>query len=195
MRALQTPAHLILLLLTFLSPAIGHGFFLDLNTIYFSDSFATTGNTQTNSRLLYDIAVGIDIDNKGRFNIGWNVASLSATDTTGGASTTFTTLDMGPRIGYFISKDQAWSINLGYLLIATGTYKPGAATEEKLRGATIKVDIGYMPQISDAMYFGLKLNYYAPAFKESLDSAGTVITKVTYNRAFMFPSLAFSYRF
>jgi hypothetical protein len=106
-------------------------FSVDSNLFYLSDSLSETSNT-TSSRIFGDIAVFIDLTKKGRWIVGWGYNYFSITES-GTTESTFNLTEMGPKFGYYISKDKVWSIIVGYCFQSTADYSSGS-TEAEWRG-------------------------------------------------------------
>jgi hypothetical protein len=181
--------------LILLSPK-AHAFITDLNFFYYSDSFKIASAT-TQSRIFGDLAIGVDLDKKGRFYVAWNIGYVSAADTDAATSTntTFSVLEMGPKLGYFLDKDKIWSLALtyNYNLLVIGTYSNGG-TAETWRGSSIKFELGYTPQVSESFWVGVKLIYHSQSFNEKIVGSSDY-TQVAYTRAMIYPALNLSWRF
>lgn len=171
-----------------------HAFVLDLNAFYYSDTFKIADN-QTQTRIFGDLGLGLDIDKKGQWVLGWNVGYVSAADQdeTNGP-TNYTVTEMGPKVGYFVDKDKIWGVWATYNLVVTGSYTAGGAAAETWRGTSIKIELGVTPPLDTDMYAGVKLIYHSETFSESLIGT-TNYAVVAYTRAFIYPSLNFSFRY
>lgn len=167
-------------------------FVLDINAFYYSDSFKqSTQETQT--RIFGDVMLGLAIDKKGLWVVGWNVGYVSATDQ-GATTDTYTVTEMGPKFGLFLDKERVYGLWATYNLTVSGTYSPGGGTAETWRGTSLKVELGVTPALDTEMFAGVKLIYHSETFNESLIGS-TNYSQVAYNRAFIYPSLNFSMRF
>jgi len=174
------------------APALAASFAADVDLFYFSDNFSVgSGSANTYSRLMWDIAPMIAVDKKAQFLIGWNYDSMAFTDSPGGAATTLTVTDMGPKLAYFINKDRTWEVAFTYDLITKANYTSGSTTAE-LRGTAMKAEFGYLPQMWEGIYVGAKLNYYKPTFSEQVVS--TTLTKVTDGRTTIYPTFSVIFR-
>lgn len=173
------------------TPALAAPPVIDANLFYFSDSF-TYETDSSNSRMMWDIMVGIPISKKGRWVLGWNYDSLSFTDkpTT---ETTLTVTDMGPKLIYYFDKHKTWAVGLTYNLITKGTYTSGS-TNTDLRGTSMKFEAGYLPMMWENVFIGAKINYYKPSFTEEVTNT-TQLEQVSYSRTTIYPSFAFTFRF
>jgi hypothetical protein len=166
-------------------------FTIDLNGFYSSDSLAYTSTT-SNTRTFLSSSLNMAIDKGRSFYIGWSMITFSAPDTTT-TSVTYTSSDMGPRIMYNFNKSGSFNIAVTYNLKATTTYT-GSGASETLRGTSLLGEIGYTPEVAEGLLLGFKLNYYAPAFTESLVGT-TTFTNVSYSRTLLFPSFSLSWQF
>lgn len=166
-----------------------YAFYTDFNFVYFSDTL-TESSTSTMTRTFYDLSLGINIDKKGQYTLGWNYGSVSANSTIS-TTTTFALTEMGPKFNWHIDKERHWNFSCTYNLIVNAQYNDGSTTS-KWRGTSIKADFGYAPNISESFYAGVKLNYYQASFAEEVTS--TTLTTISYSRGIIYPSLFIAYR-
>jgi hypothetical protein len=164
-------------------------FSVDSNLFYLSDSLSETSNT-TSSRIFGDIAVFIDLTKKGRWIVGWGYNYFSITES-GTTESTFNLTEMGPKFGYYISKDKVWSIIVGYCFQSTADYSSGS-TEAEWRGTSLKGELGFMPKFGESFHAGLKLNYYQATFSEQFTNS-TDFDTISNSRALIYPTISFSY--
>ena len=170
--------------------SLSQAFFTDADVFYISDSLSAASDTSI-SRSFLDFSFGMDLTRSGDIVIGWSITSLSTTDSTS-TEVTYSTFDMGPKIGYYINKSRSWSAFLTYNLQATATYNSGS-TESKWRGTSIKFETAYAPEISEGFYAGIKFNYYSASLVEQFDASDNY-SEVSYSRGIMWPSIYLSYR-
>lgn len=166
---------------------------LDVDIFYFSDGFIYSSTTKTYTRTFWDVMLGIPVAAKKRFILGWNYDSYGLVDNPGGSPTTLTITDMGPKLMYYLNKDQSWVIAFTYGLINKGSYSSGGAATV-LQGSSMRGELGYVPQISESFSVGAKLNYYKATFTEQIANQ-TTITKVTDSRTLIYPSLVMTLKF
>jgi hypothetical protein len=167
--------------------------FFDTNLYYASDSLKTTA-TDSNSKMLYDICFGFGVSKNNKFQVGWNYTGHSFTDTVASVATTYTSTQMGPRFIYYFDKDRNWRSSLAYNLSTSATYTAGSNPAEKWKGTGISLDFGYQMKLSDSFAFGIRLSYTTSTFTESLVN-NTTYSTISYNRSFMYPSVATTYEF
>ncbi len=163
----------------------------ELNLFYFSDAMTYDSDSYSYNRTFWDINFGVDLNKKGTLVLGWNYGSLSFTDNPGTA-TKLTVTDMGPKLTYFFDKNLTWPISFTYNIISRGKYTSGAIEAEE-RGTSMKVEVGYTPQISESWYAGAKLNYYKVSFNEEI-VGDTALSQVTNGRTVIYPSFTLLYR-
>lgn len=166
---------------------------IELNLFYYSDSFSISDTENSNNRTFWDICPTVDLTSKGRFNVGWNYASMSFTDKMDTAETTLTIVDMGPKFTYYFDKGLHWPLAFTYNLISTGKYTQGSSPSAEQRGTSMKVEVGYTPEVTEKVFIGAKLNYYKADFKEEV-TGDTNLAKVTNGRSTIYPSFSFLYR-
>lgn len=165
--------------------------FIELNTFYFSEA-ETTAATSNSNRTFLEGTVGYRIDKAGQYLVGWGVASHSQT-VSATASTTYSSLQMGPRFLWLIDKSKNWSIGLAYYIVTKATYDNGSGAET-WKGAAYHFDAGYNLPVNDSFYLAVRLNYSLSSYNEKLVGATTYST-VSYSKSFIYPSLAAFYVF
>lgn len=163
---------------------------VDLNAFYNSDTFTYASTTSEYKKTLWDVTLGVNLDNRGLWTAGWSYASSSLTENPG-TETSLAVIDMGPKIIWYLDKDRNWVLAFTYNLITKADYTSGATTSE-LRGNSMKVEAGYMQPISDAFLLGARINWYKPSFNEEI--VGTTLSDVTHSRAVIYPSFALMLR-
>jgi hypothetical protein len=164
----------------------------DLDVFYFSDSMVYNSSTSTYQRTFYDFMLGMPLSSKGTWVLGWNYDSYSFTDNPGTA-TTLTISDMGPKLLVSLSKDKTVVFGFSYNLITKGSYNPGTTASE-LRGTSMRAELGYLPQVTENFFLGVKMNYYKASFTEEVINQ-TTLSHVTDSRTAIYPSLSMTYRF
>ena len=162
----------------------------DANALYYSDDL-TAASTTVTSRMIWDFAIMLNLDRKGRILMGWSYGSVSASDETASV-TEYSSTEMGPRFGYYFDKSSLWSLFFTYNLVATADFTASGTTEE-WRGTTMRAELGYTPLATERLVVGVKLVYYKAAYNEQVTGATSLATN-SYGRTMMYPALAFIYR-
>lgn len=165
---------------------------IDVNLFYFTDTLTYSSANSDYKRTFYDLMVGVPLTKSRRIVIGWNYASMTYSDNPG-TETSLKITDMGPKLMYYLNKDRTWVVAFTYNLISTGTYSSGG-TETELRGTSMKVEAGYMPEMWEDILMGAKLNYYKATFKEEVTNQ-TSLSQVSNSRTSIYPSFSFTFRF
>lgn len=163
---------------------------VDLNAFYFSDTFNYNSANSAYKRMMIDLAVGLPLTKKGQWVLGWNYGSYALSENPG-TETSLKITDMGPKIEYYMNKDRTWLIGLTYNLISKATYSNGSETE--LRGTSMKVEAGYMPEMWENVLMGAKINWYKANFKEEITNQ-TSLAQVTHGRTVIYPTFAVTFR-
>jgi hypothetical protein len=164
--------------------------FIDLNTLYYSDGFATDTTTQI-SHSAWDIGVGFEVGANKRMAIALNFGGVSQSEKDS-VTKTFANTDTGLKLFYFWTKQKTWSSTLSYNLVSKAKYNDGTS-EVELRGTSLKADFGYNFWLGEYSALALKVYYYKPTFTESVSS--TTISTVNYSRTTIHPGLGFVYLF
>jgi len=164
---------------------------IDLGLFYFTDDFTYSSAASAYKRLMWDVNIGLNLNKKGTWVLGWNYGSYTLTENPG-TETSLTITDMGPKVYYYLDKQRTWVTALTYNLITKADYASGSATTE-LRGTSLKFEAGYMPMMWEGVYMGAKINYYKADFKEEI-TGQTALAQVTHNRAVIYPTFAMTIR-
>ena len=165
----------------------------DFNAFYYSDSNKLDVE-DSNNRTNFDLFIGLDLDKKGQYVVGWNYNSISISEKDGSDESTFASSDMGPKFLAYLNKDLNWSLSVAYSLNAVASYKsPSSSTEVELRGTSILASLGYITKLGDNLCIGANINYYAGSYDEQFDSSDN-FSKVSYSQNEIYPSVVLSYR-
>ncbi len=173
-------------------PKASATFFFDFNGFYFSDNLKEA-NTNTYSRMFYDVTLGFSIDKAGFYQVGWDYVGHSTSDKDASATVTYTATQMGPRFVFYLDKKRFWRTSLAYNLVSSATYNDGT-TPTTWRGSALVGDFGYQLPIGESSALGLRINYSQASYSETL-VGGTTYTKVSYSRTLIYPSLAITFEF
>jgi hypothetical protein len=190
---LSAARHLFFVMVLF-APMVSNAdaIFFDANLFYNSDSF-TLAQSSTSTRMLYDISFGFGVDKKNYFEVGWNLTGHSMSDSSNGATTAYSTTQMGPIFIFFIGKERSWRLSAAYNLQTSATYTAAGGTSEKWKGTGIAASFGHQFSIGQTASLGIRLNYSMSSFTESL--IGTTYSVVSYTRAYIYPSVAMNFEF
>jgi hypothetical protein len=164
---------------------------LDGNAFYFTDTYSTSSSS-TYSRLFWDAALSINLTKKGGTMIGWAYASSTFTDNANGQSQTVVASGMGPKLTFYLDKENLWSFSFTYLLLLTGT--DSSQSGVSYEGTGMKAEFGYVTPISDTIFLGAKINYFSASFSKQITNQ-TSLSQVSYGRTAIYPSVAFMLRF
>jgi hypothetical protein len=167
--------------------------FIEIGAFYFSEA-ASTGSSTSLNRTFLDGTVGFRIDKAGQYLVGWGVASHSQSDSSG-SSTSYSSLQMGPRFLWMITRSKIWSLGFAYYIVTKATYNAGAGTgTETWKGVAYHFDAGYNLPITDNFLASLRLNYSLASYNEKLIGSTTYST-IGYSKSFIYPSIAAVYVF
>lgn len=164
--------------------------YIELNTFYMNESM-NTGATESSSRMFIDGSIGVSVDRKGHYLIGWNYSLSNVTQSTT-TSTTYSSSQMGPRFIWFFTRSKSWSLGLTYNILTTANYTAESSSAEKWTGMAIKADLGYNFELSEKAYLGIKLNYSTASYNSKLVDS-TDYSTISNNASFIYPSLSFVY--
>ena len=165
--------------------------FIELGGFYYSQGQTTTATTSS-ARTFFEGTLGYRIDKAGQYLVGWGVASHSQTDSAT-VSTTYSSLQMGPRFLWMIDKAKNWSFGFAYYIVTKATYSDGV-TSETWKGTALHVDAGYNIPINESFLVGFRLNYSSATYTERLVGAATY-SEISYTKTFIYPGISTVYIF
>lgn len=116
---------------------------------------------------------------------GLSFGSSSFSDKGATSTTTFTVTDIGIKLGLFWTKQKSWFNTVTYNIQSNAKYNDGTNAMD-LRGTSIKADLGYSFWPSDSLGIAFKIVYYAPSYKESVNSGS--LTVINYTRSLVYPA-------
>ncbi len=169
-------------------------FLFDANVFYFTDTFAPATGSLVYAYTNYDVRLGFGVDKKQRFFIGWNYSGVSAGNQVTAGTNQYISTEMGPSFLLVLNKDKTWILSFTYNISSNATYTPAGGTAEKWKGTTMKAYLGYNVEISEGLFMGPTINYYAATFSE------TIVDDTTYSttgnaRSQIYPALYLGYRY
>lgn len=180
---------IILLILFFQVKSIALSF--ETGLFYNTDKLTSTSEVSS-SKTILDFAVMMGINKKNEFVLGWSYFSIQAKDQlSSGDTLSYTSTEMGPKIGFLFGKRRVYGIYLVYNLIGTAKYDDSTSTAE-WRGTTMKYELAYMPEIKDNLNIGFKLNVYQANFSEQITES-TTLSKENNKRAIIYPTMSLAY--
>lgn len=181
----------VLILFSFKS----YAWIADLNADIISESFSTK-TEQTSSRQFISFSALGDVGKteSARYYLGWGVISATAKDAISSPSVdqSFATLDMGPTFRMHFDKNGLYCLSFTYAIFGKGTLTT-AGVSEAIRGSSYHLKFSIEPQVTERLFIGFSLNYFAASYNKSVVNA--VETDVSYKVTRMFPMLALSYRY
>jgi hypothetical protein len=163
----------------------------DQELIYFNSAL-TGSSTDSSALFLGSFSVGATFYKD--MVIGWTVNSMSRSSASGGATSSLSGIEMGPRIGVFINKAQTMDLTFTYLPLVNMTHTASDGTTGAWQGTGIQAELGFMPQITNSLFAGFKLMYHSMSFSKSTNSAN-LTSEVSYSQSNIIPVIAMSWRF
>jgi len=165
----------------------------DINVFYFSDAMSFDGDDSSYSRIFWDIMVGMPLNSRKNWILGWNYDSYSFVDNPA-TETQLSIKGMGPKLIWYMNRERTWVLGLVYNLITTGAYTSASVNDVELRGTSLRAEVGYTAPLSESLLMGVKLNYYKASFSQKV-TGGTTLEDVSDGRTVIYPSFTMTYRF
>src|SRR3954471_4749014 len=110
--------------LIFITSLSAQSAYLEANGFLYSDNFTTSTANTTSSRF-FDVGLGLSMDSKGYYLVGWNVTIESVSATQSASTTSYASTQMGPKLTAYLDKDRNWSLGFSYNLVTSATYSSG----------------------------------------------------------------------
>ena len=170
---------------------ITHAAFM-LNTM---TGFSTSSDSKTTtdiSDMSNHIFLGASLGTRQNFFIGQNITifthQLKATTTN-----KINTMELGPRIVYFLSEENVFYGTLGWNPYAKGKRTIGSATDE-ISGYGLLAGLGAEVKINRNFHIGGSLNYHSLSITKSIN-ASNVATVESQTYTSLMPMINLSLRF
>ena len=170
-------------------PASALAYFFDFNGFYLSDSSVVSSSSSASSKMTYEATLGVNIDKKGAWMVGWNYGALSFSDTVAGSATTYSSTQMGPKFYVFFDKPHSWFLAAAYNLVTKATYQSGSSPSEAWAGTAYSGSLGYQFEVSSGMSLGLRLTYSAATYSQS--AVGATYKDISDTRSVIYPAIGF----
>ena len=164
--------------------------YIEANVFYLTDALSYESTT-AESKMYFDVSFGFRLDKKGDYLLGWNIVSITRKDDTD-TTTSYASSDMGIKFTYFFDKAHTWGIGVNYNLMAKATFSTNNGDVEEWRGTSYKAEVGYSKDVAEDFFVGLRMNYYAAQLGERIVGQ-TTLSKVSYTRTFIYPSIYIGY--
>lgn len=171
------------------------GLFVQYSGSYISDSGADEGEKFEYSGMRNMLLIGATFGRSGNVVIGQNVLFLNRTGkATSLEEEKLSTLELGPRVQWFLNDAKTFYISGAYHFYARGSRKmSGEATEQDVSGKAYFANVGIQLRLSRMAYLGLSFNYHNVTLDES--SVGSTRTEISHTYTSIYPALDFSLRF
>lgn len=164
-------------------------FEIQTSTGYTSSTDGKTNNAF--SDMTNHIFLGASFDSKEKIIIGQNVSLISGqfkTDTTDKLST----MELGPKLTYYINNDKTFFTSFTWNPYAKGT-RTAAGVAEDISGWSYLFAIGAVSKLGNNFYLGASLNYHSLSITKSI--SGTTATTESSAYTSLMPMLNISLRF
>lgn len=182
------------LILFLFVPALAHARLIinyDLN--YSSQSTDTNNVKGNNSRTYNKVFIGGSLNDRKTFFFGWNINSWSAEQKSGQAKETYSALEMGPKLLWFLNDNYNLYLNVEWNPYVKGTRKPGSGSSEKISGSSYGLGIGYRFRLSKLVGLGASVQYQTTNIDEA--KVGSNSNNVSDTVSHLMPMLSLSLMF
>ncbi len=153
-----------------------------------SDSKTTTEINDISNHIF----IGASIGPKERLFVGQNI-SIFTHEIKTSAINKVNTLELGPRLTYFLNEGNVFYLTLGWNPYVKGKRTIGSEMEE-ISGHSLLGGLGAEVRINRNFHIGGSLNYKSLSISKSISSAN-VATEVTDTYTSLMPMINLSFRF
>ena len=143
------------------------------------------------SDLTNHLFLGASLDSKEKVIIGQNLSYLSNTYKTA-TTNKITTMELGPRLNYYLNEEQNFFLTLAWNPYAKGTRVVNGASED-ISGWSYLAGIGAVLKMNKTFYLGASLNYHSLSVTKSI--VGTTATTTTNSYSSLMPMINLTLRF
>ena len=160
-----------------------------------STGYSSNADGKTNyafTDMTNHIFLGASFDNKDKYVVGQNISIISnqyKVSTTNKLST----LELGPRLNWYINTDRNFFVAVAWNPYAKGT-RTVSSTTEKISGWSYLLAFGAVLKMGGNFYMGASINYHSLSITEAISSSNTAST-VSNNYTSLMPMLNISFRF
>jgi hypothetical protein len=177
---------LLLGFILFLSATSSHaGLVVDNHLFYFSNNVKTAADDKIENYYA-SICIGASIPKD--FYLGWKSAFFSDKQQNASGTMTLSGLEMGPRAGYYLTKNHWTSFAMSYLPVFNGSHLSESGVSSKLSGSAFQFELNFAPDVFKGFSPGIALYYQIGNFTSSTNSTNTTST-VSYNRNGFYPTI------
>jgi hypothetical protein len=129
------------------------------------------------SRMFHKLYLGAAVNSKKTLFFGWNINSWStALSTGGGEEDSYSMLEMGPKLTWFLNEGHNWYLALEWNPYAKGT-RSKSGQEGEIQGSSMVVGAGYRFRINGQWGIGAGIHYHNLALKkETIDTTESDIS-------------------
>lgn len=171
---------LLILAVLLVSPVASANFIFQYGLNYSSQEIAGDSES-TNSRTFHKILLGASINRNRTLFFGYNINSWSsAVSSGGGDEDTYSVLEMGPRLIWFMNEELNWYFSLEWNPYAKGS-RDVAGESQDIDGSSTDFALGYRFKVSRLVGLGAGIHYHSYSVDESKvnNTSADVSDKVT----------------
>jgi hypothetical protein len=175
----------ILTLFLITKPLANGAVIIDNHLLYYS-SGVSTASSDKYENYYGSFCVGASIPKD--FYLGWKSAYFSDKQTSSAGTMSITGLEMGPRVGYYLTKNHWSSFALSYLPVFNGNQTSETGVNSKLSGSAFQFEFNFAPDVFKGLSPGIAIYYQAGSFSSSTNSLNNT-SVVSYSRNGFYPSI------
>lgn len=159
----------------------------DLN--YSSQEASATSSKYDQNRTFHKGFMGASVNANKSFYLGWNINSWSSSHSVGTGEDSYTILEMGPRLQWFLDDNYNWYLSGEWNPYARGD-RVVSTISSKVSGSSIGIGAGYRFKLSRFIGIGASIHYHSLSIDE--EKIGSNETNVSDSVTNLMPMLEIS---
>jgi hypothetical protein len=156
------------------------------NHLSFLDSRSSTVSSESYSKYNLSLSIGASIPKI--FFLGWKTTTHADWQKGSAGTAKISGLEMGPRLGVFLTKNKWTSFTTTYLPVYSATQTTDTGTVTKLSGSGFEFEFTFAPEVFKHLSPGISLLYHLGGYSSATASGGATST-VSYSRNVFIPSI------
>jgi hypothetical protein len=165
-------------------------FLLNYGLNYSSQNDASSTSKYEQSRIFNKGFIGASVNGGKTLFFGWNINSWSTDLTIPNNNSTYSLLEMGPRLIWFTNENYNLYFSTEWNPYAKGSREKGGTSRDIQAGSSISFAVGYRFRLNKMLGFGAGIHYHALGIKE--EKVGSATNQVSDNITNIMPMLELS---
>jgi hypothetical protein len=166
-------------------------FLFDYGLNYSSEKDDTSGGDYEKSRTFHKLFLGASVNQAKTLYFGWNINSWSSSIKQGtAAENTYSLLEMGPRVSWFLNENRNWYLTFEWNPYAKGK-REKASQSRDISGMSYGAGLGYRFRLSKQVGLGAGIHYHSVSISE--EKIGSTESDVSDKVNLLMPMIELSF--